>query len=189
MVIGAHGRVVVPFRARPTYGRGMTAILEPPTVTAPPSPAPAVRPRPVLPPVAPPPAAPEREPEAREPGGRRTLTPTGVRLVGAALVALFVLAYVIEPAPDGPEPVLSMAEEILFTAMTVLMVAALAGFLRGRRWALSAGLGFSGLMVASIALCPATGHHELAAWWFGQVVIGAAMVALPAAALARTRAG
>jgi hypothetical protein len=169
----------------------MTAILEPPTVTATgsPAPAPAARPRPVLPPVIPPPAAPPREPEAREPRVKRTLTPTSVRLVGAALVALFVAALLIEPAPDGPEPVLSLAEQIIFTVMQVLMVVGLAGFVRGRRWALLAGLGFSSLLAVNIALCPTTGHHQLAGWWFGQVAIGAAMVALPALALARTRAG
>jgi hypothetical protein len=176
----------------------MTAILEPPTVTATgspaPAPAPAARPRPVLPPVIPPPAAPPREPEAREPEAglarvKRTLTPTGVRLIGAALVALFAVALLIEPAPDGPEPVLSLAENIILTVMQVLMVVGLAGFVRGRRWALLPSLGFSALMAVNVALCPATGHHQLGGWWFGQVVIGAVMVALPALALTRTRAG
>ena len=117
------------------------------------------------------------------------LTPTGIRLLGAAMVALFVLSVVIEPAADGPQPVLSLAEEIIATVMTLLMVGALAGFLRGRRWALGPALGLGGLLAVSVALCPTTGHHQLAGWWFGQVVIGAAMVALPAAALLRTRAG
>ena len=176
----------------------MTAILEPPTVTATgaPAPAPAVRPQPVRepvrqqvrPPGVRPPVAPPSE-EAREPRVQRTLTPTGVRLIGAALVALFTIAYLIEPAPDGPRPVLSLAEEIISTVMTIFMVAALAGFLRGRRWALLPALGFGGLLAVGVALCPTTGHHQLAAWWFGEVVIGAAMVALPALALARTRAG
>jgi hypothetical protein len=189
---------VVPLGAERTYRRGMTAILEPPTVTATeaPAPTPAVRPQPVhepvrepvREPVVHPPAAPPSG-EAREPRMLRTLTPTGVRLIGAAMVALFTIGYLIEPAPDGPRPVLSLAEEIVSTVMTIFMVAALAGFLRGRRWALLPGLGFAGLLAVNIALCPATGHHQLGAWWFGQVVIGAVMVALPALALARTRAG
>jgi hypothetical protein len=169
----------------------MTAILKPPT-TATESPAPVVRPQPVLPPVAPPPAASAPgpgEPEACEPRGLRTLTPTGVRLIGAALVALFTIGYVVEPAADGPEPVLSTTAEILGTVMTFLIVAALVGFLRGRRWALPTSLAFGGLMAVNVALCPTTGHHELAGWWFTQVGVVAAMIALPALALARTRAG
>jgi hypothetical protein len=169
----------------------MTAILEPPT-TATESPAPVVRPQPVLPPVVPPPAAPvpgPREPEASEPRVLRTLTPNGVRLIGAALVALFTLGYVVEPTPDGPDPVLSTTAEILGTVMTILIVASLVGFLRGRRWALPTSLGLGGLMAVNVALCPSTGHHELAGWWFAQVGIVAAMIALPAVALARTRAG
>jgi hypothetical protein len=169
----------------------MTAILEPPT-TATESPAPVVRQQPVLPPAAPPPVAPAprpREPEAREPRVRRTLTPTGVRLIGAALVALFTVGYVVEPAPDGSEPALSLTAQVLGTVMTVLLVAALVGFLRGRRWALPTSLAFGGLMAVNVALCPTTGHHELAGWWFAQVGVVAAMIALPALALARTRAG
>jgi peptidoglycan/LPS O-acetylase OafA/YrhL len=169
----------------------MTAILEPPTVTTG-SPAPVVRRQPVLPPApeaaTPPPPAPPPAPPAA-PREKPVLTPTGIRLLGAAMVALFVLGVVIEPAADGPQPVLSLAEEIIATVMTLFMVGALAGFLRGRRWALGPALGFGGLLAVNVALCPTTGHHQLAGWWFGQVVIGAAMVALPAAALLRTRAG
>lgn len=169
----------------------MTAILEPLT-TATETPAPVVRPQPVLPPVSPPRAAPApgpREPGAREPRVLRTLTPTGVRVIGAALVTLFTIGYVVEPAPDGPDPVLSTTAEVLGTVMTILMVAALVGFLRGRRWALPTSLAFGGLMAVNVALCPTTGHHQLAWWWFAQVGVVAAMIALPAVALARTRAG
>jgi uncharacterized membrane protein AbrB (regulator of aidB expression) len=112
-----------------------------------------------------------------------------VRLIGAALVALFTIGYVVEPAANGPEPVLSTTAEILGTVMTFLIVAALVGFLRGRRWALPTSLAFGGLMAVNVALCPTTGHHELAGWWFTQVGVVAAMIALPALALARTRAG
>jgi hypothetical protein len=117
------------------------------------------------------------------------LTPTAVRLVGAALVALYVLGLVLEPAANGPEPVLSLAEEIVGTVMTFLLVAALAGFARGRRWALAAALAFSALEAVNVALCPATGHHVIGWWWSAQVGIVAVMVALPALVLARTRAG
>jgi len=127
-----------------------------------------------------PPAAPPAE---------RVLTPAGIRLLGAAMVGLFALSVSLTPAPDGPEPVLSAGEEIIATVMTWGMAAALVGFLLGRRWALWPALGISALSAVDVGLCPATGHHLVGMWWFGQVVIAAVLLALPAAALARTRAG
>jgi hypothetical protein len=152
----------------------MTAIVEPPTATSE-SPAPAVPSQRVA---SPPPAAPP---------AKRVLTPTGVRLLGAVLVALFAVASVVEPAPDGPEPVLTATEQFILLGMAYTVVAALAGFLLGRRWALQAALVFSGLMGVGVALCPTTGHHVVGGWWFTQVAATAAMIALPALALARTR--
>jgi hypothetical protein len=178
----------------------VTAILEPPTATATatglpaptgspaPALAPARRPRPALPPVVPP-AAPVRAPEGRQPREKRVLTAAGVRLVGAVLVAVYVVGLLLEPAANGPAPVLSLAEQIVGTVMTFLLVGALAGFVRGRRWALPTALAFSALEAVNVALCPATGHHVIGWWWYAQVGLVAVMVALPALVLARTRAG
>jgi hypothetical protein len=171
----------------------MTAILEPPTVTTG-SPAPAARPQPVPPPAAPltsrPPAAPAppvlMAPEPRE---KRVLTPTGIRLVGVAMLAMIVAAELLQPAADGAEPVRPVWLETLYTVQTLALLAAAAGFLLGRRWALGSAVLVSGIGAFNVAMCPATGHHVVAGWWFGQVALSAALLALPAAALLRTRAG
>ncbi len=167
----------------------MTAILEPDTAPAPaPAPAPAVAPaaRPVP---APAPAAAAREPrEPREPGARRVLTATGIRLVGAAMLALIIAADLLAPAADGAEPVRPVWLETLYTVQTLALLAAAAGFLLGRRWALSAGVLVSGIGAFNVAMCPASGHHVVAGWWFGQVALSVALLALPVWALLRGRA-
>ena len=161
----------------------MTAILEPPTVTTAEQPRPA--PAPPAPPV--PPRAPV--PEARAPRRTRPVLPaTGVRLVGVALLALLTIGTAVQPAPNGPEPVAPGWVVAIETGITVALLASLVGFALGRRWALTAGLVTgSGLLVLSV-LCPSTGHHAVAGWWFAQLATSAAMVLLPAAALAGTRA-
>ena len=179
---------MVPFGAGATYRRGMTAILEPPT-TATESPAPVLRPQPVLPPV-PPPAAPgPREPEARRPRVKRTLTPTGIRLLGAVTLAMIIAADLLEPAADGPDPVRPVWLEALYTVQTAALLAGAAGFLLGRRWAVKVAVLFSGIGAFNVAMCPVSGHHVVGAWWFGEVALAAALLALPALVLARTRAG
>jgi hypothetical protein len=177
----------------------MTAILEPPTATTgSPAPAPVARPLPVPPPpapaaraAAPPPVAPTRPAPAppEEPRAKRVLTPAGIRLLGAALVALFVVDQLLYPATDGAPPALSATQEVVVTVMTFLMVGALAGFIAGRRWAVPTALAFCALEAVNVGLCPATGHHAIGGWWYAQAAVTAVMVALPVAALLRTRAG
>lgn len=172
----------------------MTALLEPqapPQDTAPipadPTPAPA----PVL---AAPEAAPAPAPAPERPGRLRTLlaarpdlTPTGVRLIGAALLVLFWAEYAVMPAADGPDQDIPTWAAVFVNVQTFALFAAVAGFAMGRRWALRPALLFTGMEAVNIGLCPATGHHVIAGWWFAQVAIGAAMLLVPAVALLRTR--
>jgi hypothetical protein len=166
----------------------VTAILEPPT-TARVEPAPVgvafPQPAPAPAPVLPPPVA--AAPRKRERRPRPVLTGTAIRLAGAALVGLFVLVMEVEPPADGPEPVPSATAQLLATAILFVMVAAIAGLARGRRWSLWPALGIGGLLAVDVGLCPASGHHVIAGWWFVQVAATAVMVALPAAGLALTR--
>jgi hypothetical protein len=117
------------------------------------------------------------------------LRPTGVRLIGVAMVGLFWAAVAIEPPADGPDPVITGWIAVLVNVQMIALLAAAAGFAMGRRWALWAGLAFAGIGAVDIATCPASGHHVIGGWWFGQVALGAAMLLLPAIALARTRPG
>jgi hypothetical protein len=193
----------------------MTAIVEPqsaqvgekapeavrPVPPAPPvtRPAPArpsvIRPAPVRPPVTRP--APERLPAthaapARPPAPpriRRVLSTRGVRLFGAAMIALYALGVAVQPAPNGPQPVAPWWADALNTVTFFGLLTVFAGSIVGRRWSLWTGLVTGGSLLALSASCPAEGHHEIAAWWFVQMAVAVAMTVLPATLLRRTQAG
>lgn len=180
----------------------MTAILEPQTTApgavrdaAPSAPGMPVRVAPApLPPAAA--TAVTTAPAGRRPSRARVLLtakpvlpPTGVRLMGLALVALFWAALELEPAADGTNPTVTGWIAVLGTVQTIALLAGVAGFAMGRRWALWAGVAFSGIGAVNIAMCPASGHHVISGWWYGQVAIGAVMLLLPALGLTRTRPG
>ena len=173
------------------YRRGMTAILEP-QISEPdaarataPVPAEAVRVEPAPRPDPAPGSAPGRT--RRILGERPELTPAGVRAIGIAMVALTWAVVAIEPPADGPLPDPTGWVALLVNVEAFALLAGTAGFAMGRRWALWAGLLFAGISAVDIALCPASGHHAIGGWWFGQVALGAATVLLPALALWRTR--
>ena len=193
----------------------MTAIVEPqsaqvgekapeavrPVPPAPPvtRPAPArpsvFRPAPVRPPVTRP--APERLPAtqaapARPPAPpriRRVLSTRGVRLFGAAMIALYALGVAVQPAPNGPQPVAPWWADAINTVTFFGLLTVFAGSIVGRRWSLWTGLVTGGSLLALSASCPAEGHHEIAAWWFVQMAVAVAMTVLPATLLRRTQAG
>jgi hypothetical protein len=120
---------------------------------------------------------------------QRVLTPAGVRILGGVLLALYALAVAVQPPPDGPQPVVPGWVDVLYTVISVGLIAVLAGVLTGRRWSLWAGLA-TGISLLTLSVsCPIDGHHEIAAWWFVQMAVGVAMTALPAWALRRTQAG
>lgn len=138
----------------------MTAILEPRT-TAPTGTTSADQPVLDLVTTAPAPA-PERTPSPRPvdrtPRERRVLSRTGLRLVGAALLGLLVLGIAVQPVADGPEPIAPFWVHAVDTVISVAMLAAVAGFVLARRWALWAGLTTGGGLLLMSSLCPTTGH-------------------------------
>ena len=193
----------------------MTAIVEPqsaqvgekapeavrPVPPAPPvtRPAPArpsvIRPAPVRPSVTRPAAerlpvtqaAPARPPAP--PRVRRVLSTRGVRLFGAAMIALYALGVAVQPAPNGPQPVAPWWADALNTITFFGLLTVFAGSIVGRRWSLWTGLVTGGSLLALSASCPAEGHHEIAAWWFVQMAVAVVMTVLPATLLRRTQAG
>jgi hypothetical protein len=163
----------------------MTAILEP--QTTPPvdtAPEPVVGPAPT--------PAPTPEPTRRrpvEPRTRRMLPPAGVRVLGVAIIGLFVIAAAVQPPADGANPVEPWWGVVLNVINQFGLLAVLAGVLTGRRWTVKAGLVTGASLLTLSATCPIEGHHVVAAWWFVQMAVGVAMTALPAAVLRRTQAG
>jgi hypothetical protein len=169
----------------------MTAILEPQTTTQPvdTAPEPPLRRAPAPEPVAPaqtrPVPAVVAEPPVRT---KRVLTPAGVRILGAVLLALYALGVAVQPPADGPQPVVPGWVNVLYTVISVGLIAVLAGVLTGRRWSVWAGLA-TGISLLTLSVsCPLDGHHEIAAWWFVQMAVGVVMTVLPALALRRPQA-
>jgi hypothetical protein len=155
----------------------MTAILEPQTTTpVDTAPEPATRPEPV-----------RRRPV--EPRTRRLLTPAGVRILGVAMIGLFVVGAGVQPPADGANPVEPWWAVVLNVIIQFGLLAVLAGVLTGRRWTVKAGLATGASLLALSATCPIEGHHVVAGWWFVQMAVGVAMTALPAVVLRRTQAG
>ena len=183
----------------------MTAIVEPQSAQAGENAPEAVRPVPLSPPVTrPSPAwppvarpAPERRPVTQAapvrppapPRVRRVLSTRGVRLFGAAMIALYALGVAVQPAPNGPQPVAPWWADALNTVTFFGLLTVFAGSIVGRRWSLWTGLVTGGSLLALSASCPAEGHHEIAAWWFVQMAVAVAMTVLPATLLRRTQAG
>ena len=136
--------------------------------------------RPVKVVVAPPPAPPRV---------RRVLSTRGVRLFGAAMIAVYALGVAVEPTPNGPQPVAPWWADALGTIVFFGLLSVFAGSIAGRRWSLWAGQVTGAGLLAMSASCPIEGHHEIAAWWFVQMAVGVAMTVLPAVLLRRTQAG
>ena len=132
-------------------------------------------------------AAPARPPAP--PRVRRVLSTRGVRLFGAAMIALYALGVAVQPAPNGPQPVAPWWADALNTITFFGLLTVFAGSIVGRRWSLWTGLVTGGSLLALSASCPAEGHHEIAAWWFVQMAVAVAMTVLPATLLRRTQAG
>ncbi len=93
------------------------------------------------------------------------------RLWALVMVVGFITAGAIEPVPDGPDPVVPAWINAVGNVTLLILLAAVVTLLAGRR----AGYGLAtyasaGLVLLS-ALCPTSGHHVLAPWWFGQLAI------------------
>jgi hypothetical protein len=172
----------------------MTALLEP---TGPAPHTPTAAPAPTGPPAAaaptiavPAPAsvpAPAPAPAPAPVRERPVRTASDVRRLGSWIFALVVLGAWVQPAADGPDPVRPLWASALDWTTTAGLLALLVGTLLARRWTPWAGL-LTGIPLFSLSVsCPISGHHEYAAWWGVQLAAGAAMIALSARQLRRTR--
>jgi hypothetical protein len=98
-----------------------------------------------------------------------------------------VAATALEPTPadpDAPGPVLAeLANLGLFFALVGTTIAA-----GVRHGAAAVGGVVTGLLVVSLAIaCPVSGHHAIGLWWFAELGILTAMLAVSGVALQRTR--
>lgn len=106
----------------------------------------------------------------------------------AALVGPVVAAFCIgvEPAPADPNAPTPLVGTVLVLALLASWAGAAVGALqrhsRALGWAAAGGL----LSVAMTVTCPASAHHVgLGAWWFGQLAVSGAALAVAVVGLAR----
>lgn len=108
--------------------------------------------------------------------------------IGVGWPLAFGAAVALEPTPAEPEAavpaVVQVAGLVMLTALLGTAVLA-ANRLRGA--------GVAGVVTGLVAVgfsvtCPASGHHDYGAWWFGHIGILSTMLVLSVAALGRRAA-
>ena len=118
---------------------------------------------------------------------RRRLEPVVASSVAAALhVFVFVVAYAIEPEPTNTEVAWQWLGELAALGYLAALGTAFAT-LRDARTSLVASIVAGAIGLGLIIACPATGHHELAGWWFGQLGLFTVATVAPVALGRRLR--
>lgn len=100
----------------------------------------------------------------------------------------FGVAVALEPTPAEPEaavPAMVQAAGLVLMAALLATAALAANRLRG---AAVAGVAAGVVAVGFSVSCPASGHHDYGAWWFGHLGVLATMLAVSVAALGRRAA-
>ena len=119
---------------------------------------------------------------------RPAYSPWTGRLAGLLILAGFVAGAAVEPAPNGPDPVLPFWADALYTATLVALLGCWAALAAGRRAGLWLGAVAGGGLVAMTVACPAVDHHTIAGWWWAQLAVSASIAVLTLGLLAGTRA-
>src|SRR5262245_21349450 len=104
-------------------------------------------------------------------------------VLGLGWPIVFLVMLLLEPVPDHPEvaaSVLAVVVEMAFYAgMIVTSV-----FAGARERAAAPAAVLTGLVVVGMVVsCPVSGHHSLGAWWFAELAVGVAMLAVSVAGL------
>lgn len=106
----------------------------------------------------------------------------------AVQVAVLFAVLAIEPAPSDATVAWQWIGELLAGGYLVALVAG--GLLVDWPSRSLRASGIAGALGLGLAVgCPATGHHEMAAWWFGEIGLFAAAAAAPLLARRLLRRG
>lgn len=103
-----------------------------------------------------------------------------MRWVALATTVAYVTCVMVEPLPDGPEPVQPWWYDAAGVASLLALVVACAALAVGARWA-PVALVVNGLgMVSETILCPGMGHHRLSLGWWWDTQLGLSVAILAA---------
>ena len=112
-----------------------------------------------------------------------------IGLIVAWAVVIPVGAW-LEPAAADPEAAPPVLVQLLGTVMLAGWVTAAVGLVQRRRFGAVASLASAGALLVAAVGCPASGHHDVGAWWYAQLAGAGALVGLSArASMPALRAG
>jgi len=151
---------------------------------------PATEPTPDVSPPQPTPAPVRRPAQASpnsQPQALGQLSDRWAAVLGIGWPLAIVASMALEPTPADPSaPVPVLAELANLGLLFALVGTAIAAGVR--HGAAAVGGVVTGLLVVSLAIaCPVSGHHAIGLWWFAELGILTAMLAVSGVALQRTR--
>lgn len=134
------------------------------------------------------PIAPEGPGPVASQDDRRTLPPGWAwfaALVGPAVTAVCVA---LEPVPADPTASATVLDSLLGLALLASWGLAAGAALRRRPAALTWAAAASAIAVVLSILCPVSGHHAaVGAWWYTQMLVSGAALAISVVARSRFR--
>jgi hypothetical protein len=116
-----------------------------------------------------PPAAPPRT---------HVLSEGWAAVLGLGWPLVFLIMLTLEPVPDNPEVAASTLAVVVSIAFYAGMIAT-SVFAGARHRAAAPAAVLTGLVTAGMVVsCPASGHHTFGAWWFAELAVVGAMLAV-----------
>ena len=116
-----------------------------------------------------PPAAPPRP---------HVLSEGWAAVLGLGWPLAFMIMLMLEPVPDNPQVAASTLAVVVSIAFYAGMIAT-SVFAGARHRAAAPAAVLTGLVTAGMVVsCPVSGHHSYGAWWFGELAVVFAMLAV-----------
>lgn len=100
-----------------------------------------------------------------------------------AWAVLFPIAAALEPTAAAEH--VPLWGVLVSAALFASLGAAVTGLVQRKRWGIGASLAASSMFTLGVFLCPATGHHLMGLWWFGELAAAAALLVVSATAFVR----
>jgi hypothetical protein len=125
----------------------------------------------------------DRTPAPQAPSGTHLLSEGWVAVLGVGWPLTLLVMLMLQPPPDNPAAAPPLVDHLVTWGFVGMLMATSA--LAGARHRAAAPVSvLTGLVaVAFVVLCPVSGHHHLAPWWFAQLAAVTAMLAVSVAAL------
>jgi hypothetical protein len=99
-------------------------------------------------------------------------------VLGLGWPLVFMIMLMLEPVPDNPEVAASTAAVVVSLAFYAGLIAT-SVFAGARHRAAAPVAVLTGLVTAGMVVsCPTSGHHSFAAWWFAELAVVCAMLAV-----------